>query len=43
MAGDLADADEGEVAMTATDLAAHLGDAILELTSQRKIVERSTD
>ncbi len=41
MAGDLADADEGEVAMTATDLAGHLGDAILELTARRKIVDRN--
>ena len=43
MAGDLAEADEGEVALTATDLASHIGDAILELTSRRKIVERSNE
>ena len=43
MAGDLAEADEGEVAMTATDLAGHIGDAILELTSRRKIVERGNE
>jgi ADP-dependent NAD(P)H-hydrate dehydratase / NAD(P)H-hydrate epimerase len=36
LAGDLAEADEGEVAMTATDLAGHLGDAVLELTAKRK-------
>ena len=42
MAGDLAEADEGEVAMTAGDLAGHLGDAILELTARRKVVDRST-
>ena len=33
LAGDLAEADEGEVAMTSGDLAGHLGDAILELTA----------
>ena len=32
MAGDLAEADEGEVAMTSADVAGHLGDAIMELT-----------
>jgi hypothetical protein len=41
MAGDLAEADEGEVAMTAGDVASHLGDAILELTSRRKVVDRN--
>jgi hypothetical protein len=41
MAGDLAEADEGEVSMTAVDLAGHLGDAILELTARRKVVEKS--
>jgi NAD(P)H-hydrate epimerase len=41
MAGDLAEADEGEVAMTAADLAGHLGDAVLELTARRKVVEKS--
>ncbi len=40
MAGDLADADEGEVALTSADLAAHLGDAVMELTARRKIVDR---
>ena len=40
MAGDLAEADEGEVSMTAGDLAGHIGDAILELTGRRRIVER---
>jgi hydroxyethylthiazole kinase-like uncharacterized protein yjeF len=35
-AGDLAEADEGEVALIATDLAARLGDAVLELTARRK-------
>ena len=32
-AGDLAEADEGEVALIATDMAARLGDAVLELTA----------
>jgi len=41
MAGDLAQADEGEVSMTAGDLAAHIGDAILELTARRKVAEKS--
>src|SRR5205814_10381254 len=41
MAGDLAEADEGETAMTAADIVAHLGDAILELTARRKVVERN--
>jgi NAD(P)H-hydrate epimerase len=39
-AGDLAEADEGEVSMTASDLAAHVGDAIMELTARRKVVEK---
>jgi len=36
-AGDLAEADEGEIAILPTDIAAHLGDAVLELTARRKI------
>lgn len=40
MAGDLAQADEGEMAMTAGDVAAHIGDAVLELTARRKVVEK---
>ncbi len=36
LAGDLAEADEGEVAMTAGDLAARLGDALLEMTARPK-------
>ena len=40
MAGDLAEADEGEVSMTAADVAGHLGDAMLELTARRKVVDR---
>jgi ADP-dependent NAD(P)H-hydrate dehydratase / NAD(P)H-hydrate epimerase len=38
LAGDLAEADEGEVALTATDLVARLGDAVLELTARRRVV-----
>ncbi len=41
LAGDLAEADEGEVAMTAGDVAGHLGDAFMELTARRKVVDRS--
>jgi hydroxyethylthiazole kinase-like uncharacterized protein yjeF len=40
MAGDLAEADEGEVAMTSADVAGHLGDAMLELTARRKVVNK---
>ena len=35
-AGDLAEADEGDAALLATDVAAHLGDALLELTARRR-------
>ena len=35
-AGDLAEADEGEVALIAGDVAARLGDAVLELTARRR-------
>jgi ADP-dependent NAD(P)H-hydrate dehydratase / NAD(P)H-hydrate epimerase len=35
-AGDLAAADEGEVALIAGDIADRLGDALLELTSRRR-------
>jgi hydroxyethylthiazole kinase-like uncharacterized protein yjeF len=41
LAGDLAEVDEGEVAMTSADLAAHLGDAVLELTARRKVVDNN--
>ncbi len=43
LAGDLAEADEGEVAMTASDLAGHLGDAVLELTATRRVESSSRD
>ncbi len=36
-AGDLAEADEGEVAMVAGDVLSHLGDALLELTARRRV------
>jgi len=36
LAGDLAEADEGETAMTAGDLLLRLGDAVLELTARRR-------
>jgi ADP-dependent NAD(P)H-hydrate dehydratase / NAD(P)H-hydrate epimerase len=35
-AGDLAEADEGDVALIAGDIAARLGDAVMELTARRK-------
>jgi hydroxyethylthiazole kinase-like uncharacterized protein yjeF len=37
LAGDLAEADEGEVAMTAGDVLMRLGDAVLELTARRRV------
>jgi NAD(P)H-hydrate epimerase len=40
LAGDLAEADEGEVSMTSVDVAGHLGDAILDLTARRKPADR---
>jgi ADP-dependent NAD(P)H-hydrate dehydratase / NAD(P)H-hydrate epimerase len=36
MAGDLAEAEEGEVSLTSADVASHLGAAIMELTGRRK-------
>jgi NAD(P)H-hydrate repair Nnr-like enzyme with NAD(P)H-hydrate dehydratase domain len=39
-AGELADANEGEVSMTASDLAGHIGDAVLELTARRRVVQK---
>ena len=41
-AGDLAEADEGDLAVLPTDIAAHLGDAVLELTARRR-VKRSSE
>jgi ADP-dependent NAD(P)H-hydrate dehydratase / NAD(P)H-hydrate epimerase len=36
-AGDLAEADEGEVALTAGDVSGRLGDAVMELTARRRV------
>jgi hydroxyethylthiazole kinase-like uncharacterized protein yjeF len=36
-AGDLAEADEGEVSLVAGDLAGRLGDALMELTARRRV------
>jgi NAD(P)H-hydrate repair Nnr-like enzyme with NAD(P)H-hydrate dehydratase domain len=36
LAGDLAEADEGEVGMIAGDILDRLGDAVLDLTARRK-------
>ena len=36
-AGDLAEADEGEIALLPTDIADRLGDAVLELTARRRV------
>jgi NAD(P)H-hydrate epimerase len=36
LAGDLAEADEGEVALVAGDIIARLGDAVLDLTARRR-------
>lgn len=36
-AGDLAGGDEGEVSLIATDLVAHIGEAIIQLTTRRKV------
>jgi NAD(P)H-hydrate epimerase len=42
-AGDLAEADEGEVALIASDIAARLGDAVLELTARKKTSASDAD
>ena len=42
-AGELADADNGEVSMTAGDLVDHIGDAILELTARRRVVTKAAE
>lgn len=43
LAGDLAEADEGEVSMTAGDLVQRIGDAILELTARRRRAQQQAD
>ena len=43
-AGELADADNGEVSMTAGDLVDHIGDAILEVSARRRVAaNQATD
>ena len=42
-AGELADADSGEVSMTAGDLVDHVGDAVLELTARRRVVANKNE
>jgi ADP-dependent NAD(P)H-hydrate dehydratase / NAD(P)H-hydrate epimerase len=42
-AGELADADNGEVSMTAGDLVDHIGDAILEVTARRRVATSKTE
>jgi NAD(P)H-hydrate epimerase len=42
MAGDLAEAEEGEVSLTSADVAGHLGDAVMELTGRRKVLDSGT-
>jgi ADP-dependent NAD(P)H-hydrate dehydratase / NAD(P)H-hydrate epimerase len=42
-AGDLAEAEEGQVSLVATDLAAHIGAAILELNGRRSAVASSSE
>jgi NAD(P)H-hydrate epimerase len=40
-AGELADADEGEVSMVAGDIVSHIGDAVQELTARARVEPRS--
>jgi len=40
-AGDLAEADEGDIALLPTDIADRLGDAVLELTARRRVKRQS--
>ena len=42
-AGELADADSGEVSMTAGDLVDHIGDAILEVTARRRVANKNSE
>lgn len=39
-AGELADADQGEVSMTAVDLVQQISEAVLELTAKRRVVQK---
>jgi NAD(P)H-hydrate epimerase len=40
-AGELADADQGEVSMTASDLVQHISDAVLELSARKRVVQKN--
>ena len=40
-AGELADADEGEVSMTAGDIVSHIGDALQELVARERVAART--
>ncbi len=42
-AGELADADSGEVSMTAGVLVDHIGDAILEVTARRRVAAKKSE
>jgi len=42
-AGELADADNGEVSMTAGDLVEHIGDSILEVTARRRVANKASE
>ena len=42
MAGDLADGENGDVSLIASDLVSHIGEAIQELTGRRRIANQST-
>jgi hydroxyethylthiazole kinase-like uncharacterized protein yjeF len=42
-AGDLAEAAEGELALTASDVLAHVGDAVMELTARKRVARRDDD
>jgi ADP-dependent NAD(P)H-hydrate dehydratase / NAD(P)H-hydrate epimerase len=42
MAGDLADADEGDVGLIASDVVSHLGDALQELMARRRVVNQGS-
>lgn len=42
-AGELAEADHGEVSMTAGDLVDHIGDAVLELTARKRVVSKTSE
>ena len=43
LAGDLAEAAEGEVALMPSDVLTYFGDAVLELTAKRRVERKSED